>query len=225
MGLDAVELVMGVEDKFGVTISDGEASAIYTVGDMVRLLESRLGRAAEEPCLAMPNFLALRRVAREAATNSTLRVRPSTRVSEALTPHQRRLLWERLPGMIKTTPPGLQPPLWFVLALLLMIAAQFVAILNGTPIHALIVFSTCATAFVTMLIFWARFAVCPPVGYETFGEIAQRIMGLQSAHGGVVAASQEEILSELRPLITDLLGVKPDEVHMESRFIKDLGMG
>ena len=38
--LDAVELVMAVEDEFGVEVSDEEAAKLVTVGDIVRYIES-----------------------------------------------------------------------------------------------------------------------------------------------------------------------------------------
>ena len=36
MGLDAVELVMPVEEKFNISITDEEASKALTVGDLKR---------------------------------------------------------------------------------------------------------------------------------------------------------------------------------------------
>ena len=36
--LDVVELIMGLEDEFGVEISDDEAENIRTVGDAVRFI-------------------------------------------------------------------------------------------------------------------------------------------------------------------------------------------
>ncbi len=38
--LDSVELVMSLEDAFGLTISDEEAAKILTVGDAIRIIES-----------------------------------------------------------------------------------------------------------------------------------------------------------------------------------------
>ncbi len=41
--LDIVELIMGLEDEFGLEISDEEAEKIRTVGDAVEFIKSRLG--------------------------------------------------------------------------------------------------------------------------------------------------------------------------------------
>ena len=38
--LDVVELIMSLEDEFGVTISDEDASQLYTVGRIVDYLEN-----------------------------------------------------------------------------------------------------------------------------------------------------------------------------------------
>ncbi len=42
MGLDAVEIVMDVEDHFGIVIDDDEAGRMRTVGDLVALIRSRV---------------------------------------------------------------------------------------------------------------------------------------------------------------------------------------
>lgn len=42
--LDQVELVMAVEEEFGIEISDYEAEKIFTVAQAVSLLESKLAK-------------------------------------------------------------------------------------------------------------------------------------------------------------------------------------
>lgn len=44
--LDTVELVMALEEKFGIEISDEDAETIRTVGDLLRYLERTPNRPA-----------------------------------------------------------------------------------------------------------------------------------------------------------------------------------
>ncbi len=40
--LDTIELVMALEEEFGIDITDDDASAIQTVGDVVRVIDARI---------------------------------------------------------------------------------------------------------------------------------------------------------------------------------------
>lgn len=42
--LDLVELIMGIEKKFGVAVSDADAATIKTVGDAVRFVYAELSK-------------------------------------------------------------------------------------------------------------------------------------------------------------------------------------
>jgi hypothetical protein len=60
MGLDAVELVMEVEDRFEIFIWDEDASKIRTVGDLVTLVEARIAVTRAKICPTLEAFLGLR---------------------------------------------------------------------------------------------------------------------------------------------------------------------
>jgi acyl carrier protein len=47
MGLDGVELVMAIEERFGIVISDGDAEKIATVGQMHRHIVDALRQRGE----------------------------------------------------------------------------------------------------------------------------------------------------------------------------------
>ena len=40
--LDLVETLMNIENEWGITIADGDVADIETVGDVVKLIESRI---------------------------------------------------------------------------------------------------------------------------------------------------------------------------------------
>ena len=57
MGLDGVELIMAVEEKFGISISDEEAQRVLTVGDMKRLVRAKLDITDSASCLTQRHFM------------------------------------------------------------------------------------------------------------------------------------------------------------------------
>lgn len=227
MGLDIVELVMDVEDHFGISIRDAEAQHIRTVGDLVSLIQSRIEAAHLATCPTLSSFLCLRTCAREITSNGQLRMRTKTRVVDVLLPTQRRQLWKRLEGILGTPPPALRRPPFlrkalvgtvFVLIILAMACASAIdwAILPLTlALAALVAF---VTHFTTV-----RFRTYPPVELATFGSVAKRIAGSRVATERLHLRTFDAILADLRPIVVDALGVDENEVVAEARFVEDLG--
>jgi hypothetical protein len=91
MGLDAVEIVMDVEDHFGIAIQTTEAERVRTVGDLVALIQSRIEAAHVAICPTLSSFLKLRACVREIASDDALRMRVGTRIVDVLSPPQRRV--------------------------------------------------------------------------------------------------------------------------------------
>lgn len=56
MGLNSVELLMAVEEKFGITISDEEACSISTVGDLHQCVVSKVN-ISDKSCLSHGLFI------------------------------------------------------------------------------------------------------------------------------------------------------------------------
>jgi hypothetical protein len=101
MGLDDVEFVMQVEDRFGITIRDEEAQTLRTVGDVrdyvVKQLTPRaLPRLPQGWCRTQQAFYLLRRL----LGPQWARVRPSDRLD--LTPRQ----WAQLSWLLSARAGG-----------------------------------------------------------------------------------------------------------------------
>jgi len=61
MGMDSVELVMAIEEAFGVAIEDEVAEKMVTVGDVFEWLKVRLAAYDPNVCLTQQIFYKLRR--------------------------------------------------------------------------------------------------------------------------------------------------------------------
>ena len=77
MGLDAVEIVMRTEDEFSISISDDEAGAAATVGDLYRVVLAKLD--VTPGCLTSKAFYTTRRALVGSLGVPRRSIRPSTR--------------------------------------------------------------------------------------------------------------------------------------------------
>lgn len=105
---DDVDLLVGVEAAFGITISDDEASRLRTVGDLFELVHMKAGSG--NACLSGRAFLRLR-----ADAGGGRRLRPSTPVA-ALAGSMRGPEWWRAAGArtgldldVAEWPPAISP--------------------------------------------------------------------------------------------------------------------
>lgn len=229
MGLDAVEIVMDVEDHFGISIQNTEAERVRTVGDLVLLIQSRIDAAHAASCPTLSSFLRLRSCVREITSNEKLRIRTGTHVVDVLNRTQRRKLWRRLSDFLGSTPTALRRPQLLRRSLACLVAALIaLAFLVAAVVDWAILPATLAlAAFATLLLHFATlpFRNYPPDALDTFGAISRRIAGVTVATKRLHLNSIDAILDELKPIVVDALGVDASEVVLDAKFIEDLGMG
>jgi len=228
MGLDSAELVMNVEDVFGITISDSDASEMCTVGDLVSLCIDRIHAAKTMQCPVLACFLSLRQLVRDIRNDPDFRIGPRDKVEERLNESERQLLWRRLPDLLQTAPRELQRPPWVRRLLVLVVLGFLILLMCLVPWQAstllLIVYATYAFG---MILNWLTIGsrILTPDGYGTFGEIAKRIVGLNMATNPPDNSDYGSVFSIVRRIIIEQLGVDEDEVVPTARFIEDLGVG
>lgn len=229
MGLDGVELVMEIEDHFGITIADDEVPVVRSVGDIVLLVASRLAAARTEPCASVRRFLELRRSVRDVTGQVDLRIKPSHQISHRLTTAERRRLWERLPDLLGTVPAPLQLPRRLRHVLVAIVAGIAVggSYLAWSVDAALIPLAIAAAGISAISLAWAArpLATNPPPGWRTFGDLTRRLIGKTMATKQLHLHTHDQILAELRPLVAQVLGVGEDKIVWEARLVEDLGLG
>ncbi len=95
-GLSVVELVMAIEETFGLAIPDSDAERIVTVGDIKRYLRSRVRRDCSTDCASQRAFYRLRSVVCDELCVSPKVVQPRRRWLDVLPARGRRVAWKRI---------------------------------------------------------------------------------------------------------------------------------
>lgn len=117
MGLDGVELVMDIEDEFGLTIPDDEAFRLETVGDVIDYIVARLRERAGPPAGGCPSARTFYRLRAELAARLGVprgAVRRGRTVGELVPPGPGRRGWTGLARAVglRPEPFNILRPLW-----------------------------------------------------------------------------------------------------------------
>ena len=110
-----------------------------------------------------------------------------------------------------------------VLAFPLVLIAAF-PLLWAAEILVLVLFATFGFGIALNLL-TIRFRTETPDGYDTFGDITKRIVGLKIATNPPENVDYENVFLIVKRIVVEQLGVEFEEVVPEARFVEDLGVG
>lgn len=226
--MDGVEIALAVEDHFGVFMLDDEAEIMQSVGDLVAFIHSRI-QAGDSPCLSATAFRKIRQLIGK-YINRPIRIRPSDRIEDALDKAEIRVLWKRL--VLHGVPS-------------LKFLHRRTTIAFYAAAFALSTIAICFMIYALSKYAWAAFGVIMgvilipvilltvkdrlqtelPPEIQTFADLVEYLIPMVAATRHLDLETPEEILDELKPIISEQLAVKESQVTMEARFIEDLGVG
>jgi acyl carrier protein len=230
MGLDSVELVLKVEDVFGLSIPDQDAAGLDTVGKLYDYVLTHRFQGKREACLSTVTFCKLRSGMMSALQIPRTSVRVSTELS-TLIPDRRRRMWRSLQEATGLHLPELKRPFWVtllgtvatigltivalrLLGLGLSIRTVMVAIFSPFPIGLIFYWLTTPLAF--------RFRPdCATVDQLAKATLAQNFAAVSDACD---RSNAEELWDSLRHIIAEELGVRANDLKRETNFVKDLGV-
>jgi hypothetical protein len=117
MGLDAVELVMSIEETFQVHISEEDSAKIITVDDCYQFLlraspnpSMEAARRRFQRCTTACVFYELRRALMETAGATRSQIRPTARLDALISKSRRKALWTELGSRLNWKLPSLRLP-------------------------------------------------------------------------------------------------------------------
>jgi len=234
MGLDAVELIMTVEERFGIAILDEDAGRLATVGDLYKLVLAKLSGTKTDRCLTSAAFYRLRRAFIEGLGKSRGEIGPSLDLEMILPSQGRRRKWQLLQQAARVEIPDLQ----FPRSLIVLIAA-IGTLLSAVLLYVTYVYRARSGASLALwgvvgivFIMYAVSKLCAPLAVAfpdhavTIGDLARGVLSrnyrqLAASIGGY---NEADVWEALRGVIADQTGVEKDKVRPDARIVADLGI-
>lgn len=236
IGLDGIELIMAVEETFGIEIADEDAQEILTVGQLWDYVCARVAFVPTKSCVTAKAFYRLRRAL--IATTQVWRrgIRPDSLLEPFFPTRTRRDSWKLFGESLKLKLPELEyaPRLRELpMSLALLATATAGAYVFWTfdvswwatilMIVGLAVGFCVANAAFERVFRPLRIHFNP--AWETAGGLARTIVGLnEQAWLGDDLRSREIAWEKIRALVAQHLDVSLHLVTPDAGFVNDLGL-
>lgn len=221
MGLDGVELVLSVEEEFGINIDDADAANLVTPRILADYVISRLGSVGgvRGGCLSQTGFYRIRSALVRQFGARRNEVRPDTPIRNFLNRNIRRQ-WVQLQNAVDATQlPGLQCKK--SIAYPIQIAMPFGGL-------ALLV-STDAPGWALIFVFFALWVFAAIVTDRLGDVVPDNLATVGAIVPYVRIQNQEEwtreyVLQRVIHITAVQLGIPIEKIHSDSHFVKDLGL-
>jgi acyl carrier protein len=221
MGLDGVELILALEEEFGIEIADEDAFSIETVREMADYIylkvKDRKGdcwdiKIAESECLeTIANF---------ADMGAAELVEFNQKLNELFPLGLRKKKWENLRIALNVGRycwPALTRPIFLKFAIF---ALSLLLFFIGAHLYSFILSAFVTVPFfIFLIIITIPFRVAFPLGIVTVRDLFN-VYYSPYRRGRV---SYDFIMKRVKEITVEQLGVSPEDVTEEARFIKDLG--
>ena len=230
MGLDGVEMVMAVEEAFGIVITDAEAQQTRTLGQIVELVMKKVTMVEGSKCLSQRAFHLLRRQAANTLNVPKRDFRLDTPLEKIVPRENRRRLWQRFGHSAGATHwPELSRP--GPLVTLIAAATVIVFFVTGSAISkgsGSWILGYLSASAAAGLLGWAAAVATKPfkllfrAGYSNVEELTRFMVARNPEPLGANPENwtHERVWSLVRVIIVEQTGVT--EFGKDSDIVKDL---
>ena len=236
MGLDAVEIVMEVEEAFDIRLEDAEVVKVSTPRDLIDLVMGKVAQSDAAGCLTQRAFNRLRAALLRQLPLKRQDIAPQVRMADLAPRTNRKILLECLAAEIGTPPmPSLVRPKWLVNLLLvcclaLGLAAAVLLFRHGLWQHRGALFFTAILTAAGMGFLAAAATRACRVDFQpqvaTVADLSRWIV----AHKSDLASSipgkwtREQVAARIRDIAIEQLACATT-YREDASFVQDLGMG
>jgi acyl carrier protein len=223
MGLALVEIIIDVEQRFGVEIPDRVAAQLRTPRALIDHVCSLVQAVDDEKCVSQQAFYVTRRALVDAVGVPKAVVHPETPMESVLSASQRVALWPKLARKLGVRI-RLRRPSWVRWGIAAVTALAFVATAAATPGHPLIAGAlVAATVGMIGVVATRHVAVRLP---ETVGAVARAATPAVAAKSAAERGdkwTRSEVAETIRQVIRQQEGI--DTFSDDADFVRDLGLG
>jgi acyl carrier protein len=218
MGLDGVELVMDLEETFGITIADAEAQECITPAAIIEMVLAKLQLGDERVCMSQRAFYQLRKGLTQAMGVSRRNVTLDTDVRSLAAARPERIVWEDLKKSVQARSwPALVRPPWLVAGLWFLFLVTFGVLF--------FLFGGTLAALGAVLVGSAAIRITEPLR----SRIPPRCSPIRklvpfAATSDAVVWTREGVVARVRELVISHLGLREEQYREDAHLVKDLGM-
>lgn len=234
MGLDAVEIVMAIEEAFDIQIEDAVAECLLTPRDVIDFVALKTSRSQTFECLTQRAFNQLRAGFIHHAKLDRRKVKPKTRISELIARDgRRRIIRQILSELGVVADPHFVRPGWLIG--LVFIGSVALGIVGTLAVRTYDVFY--ANPFflipaIALLCAWLALWMTRGMRYEldaavaTVGGLARWLVARGPSFIAIEPGkwTREQIAERVREVVIAQLGCAKS-YREDARFIEDLGVG
>ena len=232
MGLDSVEILVNVENAFGITISNYEAEKIATVGDIHCLVWRTLQGRQSMRCKTQQLFHRFRYTLATRFNVPKEAIEPDASLNEIFPIANRRSLYRKLEKELQLKlPPLVLPSGWVVILLItgcvLIIGTGVISLVlvlrfNYTRwLYLLPVLGILLTKFISNILDPVRTVFEPALLHDYSRLVLTLNYGTMVQENGT---NQKEVELVIDHIIADIAGVEIHEVTPEKHLGYDLGI-
>lgn len=225
MGLDGVELLMEVEETFGIAVTDEEATTARTPRMLIELVLSKLRIVRETTCLSQKAFYLLRRALMDHVGAARRAIRPDTPLHELIDTDQAGQLWPNLSRTLAVPRwPELVRPRLLVAGIHALTGIALVATFVRTlplSFQAAVILGLAAAIVVEV----AAFYVTRPWRTHVPDDMASvRDVVPYAATSERIAQTREQVALIVKILVIEQFGLEEADYREDADFGRDLGM-
>ena len=224
MGLDGVEMLMAIEEEFQIVITEEEIYHCTTPKKMCTVIWSKLRQSKKPPCPSQHAFYLVRSAILKNTEVERKDITPNMELNRVLPVKNRKEKWGKIINEIThgesiwaplERPKALKISMWITAVFLVFpfmlyktFHDYFLALLGTILFSILMAIGT----------IWARTEF--PKKFTTVGDLAKIVCSLDNK-----VWTEEETYQKLKRIISEQLGVSIEDIHPDSHFVNDLGMG